>query len=342
MAAFDPNAAADPNAGIFGLPHDDQARVHLLPVPFDATTSYGGGAATGPEAILEASMQVDLYDHQFGRVYERGISMVPIDETIRSQSIEARAAAVPIIEKGGADEGDAAIVAGIDAAGDAVNEYVRAWTTRTLEAGRIAGVVGGDHSTPYGAIAAAAAWTAERKEPLGILQIDAHMDLRHAFEGFRWSHASIMWNVLDQISNVERLVQVGIRDYCEEELDVARAAGDRVVTHFDFDWWRTRDSGASFASMCRAAIDRLPSHVYVSFDIDGLSPELCPGTGTPVPGGLSFNDASLLLEELARSGRTIVAFDVNEVCPQPHDGGFNANVGARILYKLCGAATFTS
>lgn len=341
--AFDPNAAAALDSGIFGLPHTrDNARIVLLPVAFDATTSYGGGASAGPEAILAASAQVDLFDHQFGRIYEAGIFMMEPDSQIAESSLIARRLAEPIITKGHAEPNDADAVKRIDAACETVNEHTHAVFAHLLREGRIPGLVGGDHSTPFGAIRACAehvAGLSDGSAGLGVLQIDAHMDLREAFEGFAWSHASIMWNVLERIKGVSRLAQVGIRDYCEAEVEYARAQGGRVVTSFDFDWFSRMARGEFLLDLCREALDSLPRHVYVSFDIDGLDPALCPHTGTPVPGGFSFNGVSVLLQALAESGRVIVGFDLNEVSPGP-DGAdeWDANVGARALYKLCGAA----
>jgi agmatinase len=341
---FDPNAAAAPGSGIFGLPHSrKEARIVLIPVPFDATTSYGGGASSGPEAILAASAQVDLLDHQFGRIYEAGISMADPDSQIAETGDLARRLAEPIIAKGGAAKSDAETIARIDEAGAKVNRFTHGAFSALLREGKIPGLVGGDHSTPFGAIQACAGHVATLPNGaggLGILQVDAHMDLREAYEGFAWSHASIMWNALERIEGVRRLVQVGIRDYCEAERDYAAAQRGRVVTHYDFDWFTrlAHGAGASLLDLCREAVDSLPRHVYISFDIDALDPALCPHTGTPVPGGLSFNAAAALLGAVVESGRTVVGFDLNEVSQGPDGDEWDANVGARVLYKLCGAA----
>ncbi len=346
---------------MFGLPHGpEQAGCILIPAPFDATTSYGGGASAGPAAILEASHQVDLFDLQFGRVYEFGLFMQEIDPSIISRSAAARRAAEPIIAKGGAEDSDAAAVAEVDNACEWLNSIVYDRCKRVLDSGRVPGLIGGDHSTPFGAIRACA----ERAgaEGLGILHVDAHMDLREAFEGFAWSHASIMHNVVRRIPGVRRIVQVGIRDFGEGELRVAQepVKGDplaqnmnprdswviaaprgapKVACYFDLDLHRRQSRGEAWELICQEIVNSLPRQVYVSFDIDGLDPALCPHTGTPVPGGLSFNQAAILLEVLAKSGRKIVGFDLNEVCPGPEGTGeWDANVGARMLYKLCGAA----
>ena len=333
---FDPDGPAPPGSGVFGLPTEREgARVVLIPAPFDATTSYGAGCADGPGAILEASRQVDLFDHLFGRVYEGGLFMEDPDPRITELSASARALAAQIIERGGAGPGDERAVRAVDDACDEVERIVRGRALAALDEGRVPGVVGGDHSTPLGALRA----VGERLGEFGVLQLDAHADLREAYEGFRSSHASIMFNALAGVPQITKLVQVGLRDYAESERALAEASGGRVAQHFDADWWAAADAGAPFASLCEAAIEPLPELVYVSFDIDALDPSLCPNTGTPVPGGPSFNQASALLAALARSGRRIVGFDLVEVAPAK-DGAdeWDANVGARVLYRLAGAA----
>lgn len=342
---FDPDAAAAPGAGIFGLPDDPEARaaagVVLVPVPFDATVSYGCGTSRGPEAIREASVQVDLYDRRFGRVYEKGITMLPARaaERVAALSERTRTLCAPLIEKGGADESDAAQVQRIDAACEEMSGWVHDQVTRVLHDGkgrRVPGVVGGEHSVSFGSIRACAEHYGGGGG-IGILQIDAHMDLRDSFEGLAWSHASIMHNVLTRIPRVTRLVQVGIRDFGEGEMDFGIEQGQRVATNYDDVWAEEISRGVAFGDLCERAIRALPDLVYVSVDIDGLDPSLCPHTGTPVPGGLSFNQAALLLWMLGDSGKRVVGFDLVEVSPG-ESGDWDANVGARVLYKLCGLA----
>jgi agmatinase len=336
---FDPDAAGRPGSGIFGLPHSEaEAGIVLLPVPFDATVSYGTGTAGGPPAIYNASMQVDLYDRRYGRIYERGIHLRPESREIRELSRSARALAEPLIEAGGAEPHDREAVARVDAAGERVNAFTYEQTKRTLEAGKIPGLVGGDHSTPFGSIMACAERAAARGAGLGMLHIDAHMDFREAYEGFQWSHASIMHNVLMRIPQVSKIVQVGIRDFGEGEMDFGIEQGQRVTTFYDLDWAERMEAGELFADLAKEAVEHLPRDVYVSFDIDALEQPLCPNTGTPVPGGLTFNQAVILLDVVRRSGRTIVGFDLVEVAPGPDGDEWDANVGARMLYKLCGVS----
>ncbi len=334
---FNPDDAAVPGSGIFGLPSDRRAsRVVLLAAPYDATTSYRPGTAAGPAAILRASQQVDLHDGRYGPVYEQGIWMdasSPGSEQIRDLSVTAASLARPLIEKGGASAQDRAVLDRIDSSGQRVREIIRDHTLAVLKEDKLPGLIGGEHAVSMGAIEAVAS-----QGKLGVLQIDAHMDLRDSFEGFAWSHASIMHNVLSRLSNVEMLVQVGLRDFGASELAFARAEGPRVRQHFDQDWHDRLADGDRLWDLCQEAIEPLPDRVYISFDIDGLDPAMCPHTGTPVPGGLSFHQALTLLHTLRLSGRRIVGFDLVEVAPGPNadEPEWDANVGARLLYKLCG------
>lgn len=332
--SFDPNAAATAGSGLFGLPHTAaQAAVHCLPVPWEATTSYGGGTVEGPAAILRASWQVDLHDLEVDRPYQAGIVMLPEDPRLREWNQEARPLARQIIELGGAIGDTPALHAALERVNELssrMNAWVQAETATILEQGRIPAVVGGDHSTPFGAIRAAA----DRHPDLGLLQVDAHMDLRQAYEGFTWSHASITRNVVDAIPGVTSVVQVGIRDFCEEEEDCAASHGGRVHVWYDQAMAARRFQGDTWAAMVAEIIAPLPEAVWITFDIDGLDPKLCPGTGTPVPGGLEFHEAVHLIAAVARSGRRIVGFDLNEVAPSG-ETEWDANVGARLLYKLC-------
>ncbi len=337
-AAFDPDAAAQPGAGIFGLPHGPaDARVVIIPVPFDATTSYRPGTADGPAAVLEASRQVDLWDREYGPIHEPGIAMLQVPKPIRALSARARGVAEPILRAGGARAGDAhhaAALRDVDAAGDRVNAWVRERAREILDQGRIAGVLGGDHASPFGLIEE----LAERHPGMGILHVDAHADLRRAYEGFRWSHASIFWNVLSECPGVERLVQVGVRDFGHAEIRLIEESAGRVETFFDPDLRSSLARGETWDAACHRIVSVLPDLVHVSFDIDGLSPDLCPHTGTPVPGGLSFGEACHLLRTLALSGKTVIGLDLCEVTPGPAGDEWDAAVGARVLYKMIGCA----
>lgn len=335
---FDPSGPAQPGSGIFGLPHtEEDAAIVLVPVPWEATTSYGGGTSEGPRAILEASRQVDLYDLDVEKPYAAGIHMLPDPEGIIAWNGQAKALAQKVIAAGGAsgdEELEAALVR-VNELSNHVNAWVEHETARLLGAGKIVGIVGGDHSVPFGALRALAA---HRNEPFGVLHFDAHSDTREAYEGFVHSHASIMWNVLERIPHVEKLVQVGIRDVSEDEIVYTRRLGERVQIFFDRDIAGRKLGGEPFLAIVRDIVATLPDELWVSFDIDGLDPRYCPHTGTPVPGGLDFHEALAILREVVRSKRRIVGFDLDEVAPNPRDAHdeWDGNVGARLLYKLCG------
>jgi len=336
VAGFDPNSPGDPSSSLFGLPFDTaEAEVVVVPVPWDVTVSYKDGASMGPDAILAASVQVDLYDPAVPDAWKIGLAMDEVSDEVRAVASRLREDAKRYIS---------AITTGMDppslAATDAIrsevnegsawlNAWVEARCREWLDQGKLVALLGGDHSTPYGMLKA----LASAGEPFGILQIDAHADLREAYEGFTFSHASIMRNAL-KIAQVSQLVQVGIRDYCQEEADVI-ANDARVVTFFDRDLKHAQYIGATWAQQVHNIVERLPKRVYVSFDIDGLDPKLCPHSGTPVPGGLEFEQAVYLIERVARSGRTIIGCDLNEVAPGPGEEEWDANVGARMLYRMC-------
>jgi agmatinase len=335
-AGFDPSGAAPADSGIYGLPYTvEQARVVVVPVPWAATTSYGGGAQRGPAAVLAASRQVDLFDVETGRPYAAGIAMLPEPEHVAGWDAEARAAAEQVIAVGGRIAGDAALaraLARVNALSEAVNDWVYATTADALARGKLVALLGGDHAAPFGAIRA----HAERHPGMGILHFDAHADLRAAYEGFAHSHASIMHNVMAALPGVARLVQVGIRDLSEDEYAAITGSGGRIRTHFDVDLAARRFAGESWAQQVARVVEDLPEKVYVSFDVDGLDPTLCPHTGTPVPGGLSFHEACAVVAQVVRSGRTIVGVDLNEVVPGDEGDEWDGNVGARVLYKLIG------
>lgn len=323
---FNPDMAATEDSGIFNLPcTEDEAKVIVIPVPWEATTSYGSGASDGPEAVYEASKQQDLYQDDLKDVWKAGIFMRHVDENIRSMNTLAKEEAQSIIN------GNGGSLDFVNKRSEEVNELVEKQVSSVYEAGKIPVVLGGDHSVPYGAFVA----TAKRHGNFGILHFDAHADLRNAFMGFQYSHASIMNNAL-KIKELQKLVQVGIRDYGYEEADIIKKE-ERITTYFDRELKNWVANGAPWRDKCWEIVDNLPEKVWISFDIDGLDPTLCPNTGTPVVGGLSFHQADALIKTVALSGRTIVGCDLNEVAPDPEGKSeWDANVGMRLLYRMIG------
>ncbi|TGE24745.1 agmatinase family protein [Hymenobacter aquaticus] len=334
LAAFDPNALGDTAGGLYGLPFTvDEAQVVVVPVPWEVTVSYRGGTAQGPEAIREASLQVDLYEPDIPEAWRMGLAMEEEDEKVAEESRSLRTLAAEYIgwlEAGQpADQAKnfATVPARVTERGKALLDYLKQKTGAYLDAGKGVVLLGGDHSTPLGYMHA----LAERHEEFGILQIDAHCDLRPAYEGFQYSHASIMYNAL-QLPQVKKLVQVGIRDLCQQEAELVDQSGGRVVMFHNRFLSNEKFAKKSWKKVCGKIIAQLPPKVYLSFDIDGLDPKLCPGTGTPVPGGLEFEEALYLIRTIVESGREIIGCDLNEVAPG--DTEWNAIVGARLLFQM--------
>lgn len=334
IASFDPNGIGV-QGNIFGLPFTtDQAEVVLLPIPWEVTVSYNAGTADGPQAILDASSQVDLFMKGVNEAWKLGIAMGEIPEDIASENLKFRDLArsyITALEQGATAVSNpelAVIAKTIDEVSEKLNIYVKSEANKLLNKGKLVGLIGGDHSTSLGLIQA----LNEKYTKFGILQIDAHADLRKAYEGFKYSHASIMHNAL-KCENISRLVQVGVRDCCEEEIELIRNSKGRVITFFDEEMKEAYYHGTTWKKMCETIVKGLPELVYISFDIDGLDPKYCPNTGTPVPGGLNFQEAVFLIKTVVASGRKIIGFDINEVAPG--DDEWDGNVAARLLYYLC-------
>ena len=323
------------DAGLFGCsPSPGETKVTIVGVPWEPTVSYGRGCSQTPSAIVPVSHQLDLFEPFLQRDFGEETTLVPLEgdwETANRRCIQL---AEPIIEQGG--RLDAQLernLEEINRTSAALNQALNRQVDTLLAAGQIVGVLGGDHASPFGTIQA----HAKHFPGMGILHVDAHHDLRKAYEGFVYSHASIMFNILEQVSFNGPLVSVGIRDFSTQEWRLAQDH-PKVITHYDRDISTALLAGTPWADRAAAILDPLPEHVYVSFDIDGLNPNLCPNTGTPVPGGLQFQQATYLLEQIALSGRQLVGFDLCEVSPGQDD--WDLNVGSRILHKLAAVSCY--
>ena len=317
---------------LFGLPYQkENAELVLIPVPWEVTTSYGAGTSKGPKAILEASNQVDLSLKAIFEPWNFKVAMQDVPEPIRQISKRLKSKAKQIIdylEQKGPDLPPdlVAVQQEINQACEDLNEQIYKNAKSIIAEGKIPAILGGEHSSPLGLMKA----LSEHHE-FGVLQIDAHMDLRASYEGFKYSHASIMRNAID-LPGVKSITPIGIRDFCQEEIDFIEESDKEINVYFDEDLQARQFNGETFSEIIHLLIATLPDKVYISFDIDGLDPSLCPNTGTPVPGGLSFNQAYFILLMLVQSGRTIIGFDLCEVSPGKDE--WDANVGARMLYRL--------
>lgn len=333
---FDPNAASNPSNNIYGFPTtEDESRLIILPVPWEVTVSYNAGTSRASEHILKASMQVDIFDLDYPDTWRQGFYMRPADKKILLKSDYLRKEAelyMAYISRGEDLKKNAFMcksLKDINEGGAYLNEWVYEQTKSLMNKGKLVALLGGDHSTPLGYLKT----IAEKHGEFGILQIDAHCDLRKCYEDFDYSHASIMYNALEEIPQIQKVVQIGVRDYSESELDYVKTNNKRVVTFFDKDIKRKQFEGQTWKQISDDIIDQLPQKIFLSFDIDGLDPKLCPNTGTPVYGGFEAEQMYYLLRKMLASGRQFLGFDLVEVGIGETD--WDSNVGARVLLKLC-------
>ncbi|MCY7406623.1 MAG: agmatinase family protein [Alkalinema sp. CAN_BIN05] len=329
---YDPNGIGQVNGNLYGLPFDyDSANLIVFGVPWEVTVSYRAGTAQGPAQVLAASPQLDLFDFDNPEGWKQGIFMAEISQDILDKNVHYRSQAAQVIER--LEQGRklnelpdlTQVLAGINQVCESVNIWLYDRTRSALNLGKLVAVIGGDHSAPLCCFRS----LAEQYDDFGILHIDAHADLRNGYEGFKYSHASIMFNALE-IPQITKLIQVGLRDICQDEVNLINGSNNRVIAHYDSALQQQLYSGKSWIEICREIIAPLPQNVHVSFDVDGLDPKLCPNTGTPVPGGLELEQTYCLFREVVKSGRKIIGYDLCEVGNAEWDG----NVGARIVYKL--------
>lgn len=310
----------------------NEASLVLIPVPWEATVSFGEGTAKAPDAIRISSHQLDVENYHYIKPYKAGIAMLETDKSLLELSNKARKKAVKVIEALENGETNKKALKFVNDASKDLNASVYKKAFTQINNGKFAAVVGGDHSCPLGLIKAL---SDTQNEEFGILHVDAHHDLRKAYEGFKYSHASIFYNVMKECEKVSNLVQFGIRDYSAEEANRMKKYGPKGACLYDTAMQAELASGKSLEEVFTPYIEQLPKNVYLSIDIDGLEPLNCPNTGTPVPGGLRFGELEHLIFMVVKSGRKIIGFDLCEVGDSVD--GWDANVGSRVLYQLCGA-----
>src|SRR6476646_7654988 len=313
LTNFDPNSAGNPNNNIYGLPFtEDDARLVILPVPWEVTVSFGSGTARSAEQIMRASLQVDLFDSDVPDGWQQGFYLKESDRKILLKSDYLRKEAelyIDYISKGDVVESNQFMKRTLKEVNEGsyfLNHWVYQQTKALLDQDKLVALLGGDHSTPFGFYKA----LAEKHGDFGILQIDAHCDLREGYEGFVYSHASTMYNALKELPQLKKLVQVGVRDYSQGEAEFIEENNDRIKTYFYRDIRARQYEGETFRQIADDIINQLPDKVYISFDIDGLDPKLCPNTGTPVQGGFETDEVFYLFDKLRKSGKQILGFDL--------------------------------
>lgn len=336
ISNFDINAVCNHNNNIFGLPFtEEDASVVLLPVPWEVTVSCSAGTARSIEHIFKASMHIDLFDMNSPEGWKKGFFMRNSDKKVLMKSDYLRKEAelyIDFIAHGQQVNSNKFMLKSlkeINEGGIMLNKWVYEQVTELLEKNKLVGLIGGDHSVSLGYFKA----LAEKYKNFGVLQVDAHCDLRKAYENLNYSHASIMYNALSEVSAIEKLVQVGVRDYCEEEWNYICKSDNRVLAYFDEQIKERQYNGDSWAHIAEEIVNNLPQNVYISFDIDGLDPKLCPHTGTPVPGGFNIEQMIYLFKKVIESGRKLIGFDLVEV--GVGENNYDALVASRLLWKMC-------
>ncbi len=272
----------------------EQARVVVLPVPYEKTSTFGKGSNKGPKEIIRASHEVELYDTVLGYEPYRTCGGIATLTPLKIKN-ESGAKLASILEKD-----------------------ILHW----LEQEKFVITIGGEHASIVGAVYA----HIERYKPLTIIQFDAHSDLRSAYLGDTWNHACAMARVLDRHKG--NLVQIGIRSEAPEEPEILKALGDRVSTIYAHKI-KTREE-----EVIEEILDNVTENVYITFDCDVFDPGIIPATGTPEPGGLSWDWVNHFFKVLADK-RRIVGFDVSELSPIPylHYPQFTI---AKLIYRLIG------
>ena len=313
---------------LFGLKEKQNPRFIIIPACWEGTVSYNIGTSFGPQSLFEASHQIDLWDVEFGSLESLGIHFESSDPDVFKWNQEALQAR---------DFDTKKRIQKINDLSEKINSWIFSKYGQVSSNDNIIVFLGGEHSIALSGFQAIAQ---KVKGDYGVLQIDAHMDLRRAFEGYKYSHASVFYNLLTSKFAPKKLVQVGIRDFCQEEQSFAQSLKGKVFTFYDRYLKCCSHEGRTWNDLCREIITPLPQNVYISLDIDGLSPLLCPDTGTPVPGGLDFDQMATLLKHIA-SSRRIIGMDIVEVGSDVNNKQWNGNMAMRILYKMLGFAAIS-
>jgi agmatinase len=269
--------AFTPNT-FLGLPPDEcspeKAGVLVVPVPFEVSSTYGRGSKQGPATIISASQAIELFD--------------------------ADLACEPHRSAGGIATLPAVMVLGME--GNFLADQLAKEIARWLAAGKFLVTLGGEHTSVVGAIRA----HCQHFEDLTVLQLDAHSDLREKYQGHPWNHACTMSRVLDFHSNI---VAAGIRSETREERQRATERGITVIPARSL-----HENGGNPREWITQVIDATRQNVYVTFDCDVMDPAIVPATGTPEPGGMTWQQVDTLFERLCRE-RNLVGLDVSELAP---------------------------
>ena len=326
MHDFNPSEIAVKNGNIFGFPYNqEEAEIHIIPVAWEATASFGRGCAASYEAIRQASLQLDFYNDK-GAFWKVPVFMQEaIGQMLNDQISNKAAELIQFLEEGGKITERQAEFDTVNNYSQELNALVKKTCLASLETGKKVLLIGGDHSIPLGYLQAL-----NTTKSFGILHFDAHADMRPGYEGFVYSHASIMHHA-KLLSNIESITSIGLRDISPEEAKIIR--NDSQLIAFSDKWMAAKKhQGTSFIDIIHEILSQLPPKIYISFDVDCLDPSLCPNTGTPVPGGLTWHEIQAFIDALYQSDIEIIGADICETGNHPWD----AQISARLIYQFIG------
>jgi len=328
------NTSRYKNGNFMGLAFSyEQASTILFGIPWDVTVSTQAGTGGAPKNILKSSHAVNLFDPAAPELWQKGIFMLPLRKDISKKNKELRAKVeeyLDHLEEGGNINDNpkySQIVARINEECAILNEWVYQETSQMLDDGKTIGLIGGEHSVALGYLQA----LAERFPAFGVLHIDAHAGLTEAYQGFEFSHQSVIQHIKN-IKQVKKIVQVGTRDLSDNEYEIIKKSRGKIKPFLDHDVRQRIYDGESWKKICAEIINALPQNIYISIDMDGLNPSLCPNASSPVAGGMEFNELTYLIESIVASGKQIIGFDVAEAGGNGHD--WDGNVAARLIYKI--------
>ncbi len=317
---------------LFGLPvRSNEPKIIFISAPWEATVSGGTGTALAPEHILKNSYKIDLYDKNYPQASRIGMKMLPIPYGWKLKSDQLRiktSSYMQEISERGSSFTNPQITRLVDQYSCALKNRIKDKGVMHMNEGKLVGLIGGEHSCALGLIEACAVF----HRSFGILQLDAHADLHRAYQGFTYSHGSVMYNAL-KLDQVARITQVGLRDYGQEEGEMIANSKGRILSFTEQEFRKALFGGILWKELCEQIIRTLPDKIYLSIDITGLDSSLCPSTGRPVPGGLGFYETLFLIEQIVESGKQIIAFDLSEVSVS-EETDWDAQVASHLLYRV--------
>lgn len=337
LKEFDPNKYNNPYCGLFGLPFEtDESDLVILPVPWDLA-SEKMGSAEAPDAILNASKDVNLYKPTFENIWQQGIALHNIPQKWKESSIELRKIrnkVNKIKEVKISPKKEVELVQyykQINNISLILKEWVEDKCNDYLDSKKVLGLLGGDKSVISGFISA----LAKKHKNFGILHLDAHAGMKEKYNGFEFLHESVIRKHL-QHEQISSIVIAGTRSIDFSEIEFLNQ-NKNIIRHYSDAYLKEKMfKGTTWRILLNEIISPLPRYIYISIDIDVLQQWLCPYTAKPEPGGFTFEELLAIITEIQNVGKKIIGFDLTGISPSPDkNNDWDSKVGAELLYHLC-------